>query len=131
MEALLKGSIAVIGTGLSYAYGGWNALLVALVVFVVIDYLTGIMAAAVHGQLSSKVGLVGIAKKVFIFVIVAIGHIVDGVLGEGSLIRDAVIFFYLSNELLSILENGGKFGAPIPPIIKQAVEVLRGKGDVK
>src|SRR5690554_7660952 len=107
MEALLKGSIALIGAGISYVYGGWNALLVALVIFVIFDYLTGILAAAVHGQLSSKVGLTGIAKKVFIFVMVAIGSIVDSVLGEGTFTRDLVIFFYLANELLSIIENGG------------------------
>ena len=130
MEALIKGSIGVVGAGISYVYGGWNALLIALVVFIIFDYFTGIMAAAVNGRLSAKVGMIGIAKKVFIFVMVAVGSIVDGVLGEGTFTRDTVIFFYLANELLSIIENGGKLGAPIPPFIRQAVEVLRGKGGI-
>lgn len=76
---------------------------------------------------SLKVGI-GIARKVFIFAMVAVGHLVDGILGDGHLFRDTVAFFYIANELLSITENGGKLGAPIPSVIKQAIEVLEGKG---
>lgn len=80
------------------------------------------------GKLESNVGMFGIARKVFIFAMVSVAHLVDGVLGDGHLFRDAVAFFYIANELLSIIENGGKLGAPIPPAIRQAIEVLKGKG---
>jgi toxin secretion/phage lysis holin len=80
------------------------------------------------GKLESNVGMFGIARKVFIFAMVSVAHLVDGVLGDGHLFRDAVAFFYIANELLSIIENGGKLGAPIPPVIRQAIDVLKGKG---
>lgn len=120
------------GSFLSYLFGGWDVLIIALVVIVSADYITGLMAGAVEGKLSSKVGMVGIAKKVFIFIIVSMAHVVDMVLNNGStLIRDGVIFFYLANELLSILENGGRIGVPIPPVIQRAVEALKGKGGIE
>jgi len=123
-----KAVLAVIGVAASYLFGGWDKLIIALVVFVALDYLSGIAAAAYQGKLSSQVGLKGIAKKMFIFIVVALGHVVDQTLGNTTtLIRDAVIYFYLANELISILENGGKLNAPIPPIITQAIEVLKGK----
>jgi len=106
-------------------------LLSILLTFVVLDYASGVLAAAKEGKLRSDVGLWGIAKKVMIFAIVAVAHLVDTALGEASLFRDAVIFFYLANELLSLIENAGRLGAPIPGIIKQAVEVLRGKSGDK
>ncbi|MDP4095485.1 phage holin family protein [Paenibacillus sp. P96] len=112
----------------SYLFGGWSGILGTLLFLVAIDYLTGIWAAFILGQLKSKIGLIGIARKVFIFAMVAIGHLVDGVLGDSHLFRDTIAFFYIANELLSIVENGGKLGAPIPPVIRQAVEVLKGKG---
>lgn len=99
-----------------------------MLVFVILDYLTGIAAAGMTGKLESNVGMFGIARKVFIFAMVSVAHLVDGVLGDGHLFRDAVAFFYIANELLSIIENGGKLGAPIPPVIRQAIEVLKGKG---
>ena len=100
----------------------------SMLVFVILDYLTGIAAAGMSGKLESNVGMFGIARKVFIFAMVSVAHLVDGVLGDGHLFRDAVAFFYIANELLSIIENGGKLGAPIPPVIRQAIEVLKGKG---
>ncbi|MFB5761018.1 phage holin family protein [Paenibacillus medicaginis] len=115
----------------SYLFGGWSALLGVLLAFVIFDYVTGIIAAGVGGQLKSKIGLIGIARKVFIFAMVGVGHLVDGVLGDAHMFRDTIAFFYIANELLSIVENGGKLGAPIPPVIRQAVEVLQGKGGVE
>jgi len=127
-----KAILAVLGIGAAYLFGGWDKLIIALVIFVAADYISGIAAAAYQGKLSSSVGLKGIAKKVFIFIVVALGHVVDQTLGNtNTLIRDAVIYFYLANELLSILENGGKLGAPIPPVITQAIEVLKGKSGSK
>jgi len=129
MEQILKASAGFIGAGLSYLYGGWGALITALLTMVVLDYITGIIAATTEGKLSSKVGRIGIARKAFIFIVVAMAHIVDVVLDNGvNLVRDGVIFFYLANEAISVLENGGRIGVPIPPVIKQAIEALRGQG---
>jgi toxin secretion/phage lysis holin len=127
---LFRTIIAGLGGVASYAFGGWSALLGILLAFVVVDYVSGVVAAALEGRLSSSVGLRGIARKVFIFVMVAIAHQVDSALGENHLFRDATIFFYLANELLSVLENVGRIGVPIPPGIQRAVEILRGRGEV-
>jgi len=129
LENLYKSIIAVGGAAASYFFGGWSALLSVLLTFVVLDYVTGFLAAAKEGKLNSEVGLWGIAKKVAIFFVVAVAHLVDTALGDAHLFRDAAIFFYLANELLSITENTGRLGVPIPTAIQRAVEVLRGKGE--
>ncbi|MFJ2045793.1 holin family protein [Paenibacillus taichungensis] len=128
LESVGKWALAVGSWLVSYLFGGWSGMLGVLLVFVILDYLTGIAAAGMTGKLESNVGMFGIARKVFIFAMVSVAHLVDGVLGDGHLFRDAVAFFYIANELLSIIENGGKLGAPIPPAIRQAIEVLKGKG---
>jgi toxin secretion/phage lysis holin len=125
---LYKWSGAAGGAVVTYLYGGWSTLLGVLLAFVIFDYALGLIAAAVLGELKSKIGFVGIARKVFIFAMVGVGHLVDGILGDGHLFRDTVAYFYIANELLSLIENGGRLGAPIPPVIRQAVEVLKGKG---
>lgn len=128
METTIKFAVGLLGAAVTYLYGGWDALIIALVIFVAADYVTGVAVAAYKGGLSSSAGLKGIAKKVFIFVVVALAHVVDQTLGNtNTLVRDAVIYFYLANELISILENGGRLGAPIPPVITQAIEVLRNR----
>ncbi|MFL0372639.1 phage holin family protein [Paenibacillus amylolyticus] len=127
-DTLWKWGIALMSSSVTYFFGGWSGVLGVLLVFVILDYLTGIVAAGMSGKLESNVGMFGIARKVFIFAMVSVAHLVDGVLGDGHLFRDAVAFFYIANELLSIIENGGKLGAPIPPVIRQAIEVLKGKG---
>lgn len=137
MENLWKYAAAGVGAVTSYAFGGWSALLGVLLAFVVVDYISGVTAAAVEGSagkgpgLSSSRGLQGIARKVFIFAVVAVAHLVDKTLGQAHILRDASVFFYLSNEALSILENIGRIGVPIPPVIMQAVEVLHRKGEAK
>lgn len=137
MDSTWKFFAAAGGAIASFLFGGWSALLQVLLGFVVLDYVSGMTAAAIEGTtgkgpgLSSAVGLRGIAKKVFIFAMVAVAHMVDRVLGEAHLLRDATTFFYLSNELLSIIENIGRIGVPIPPVIKQAVQLLKGKGEAK
>ena len=130
MENIFKTIIAIGGGAASYFFGGWSSLLGVLLVFVVIDYISGVVAAAIEGKLNSAVGLRGIAKKVFIFVLVGIANLVDISLGDAHLFRDATIFFYLANELLSILENAGRIGLGIPEPIRQAVELLKGKSNV-
>lgn len=127
--SVFKTIIAIGGGAASYLFGGWSSLLSILLAFVVIDYVTGVVAAGMEGKLSSAVGLRGIAKKIFIFVMVAVAHLADQAAGT-QVIRDAAIFFYLANEILSIIENSGNIGLPVPPVIVQAVEVLKGKGEV-
>lgn len=125
--------IGATGTGamIGYLFGGWSILLQILLAFVIIDYVSGLLASGVEGKLSSKVGFKGIAKKLMIFVLVAVGHLVDKAIGDGHMIQDAIIFFYLGNELLSILENAGRTGLPVPEQIKSAVQILKGKGEGK
>lgn len=127
METTFKSVIAVGGAAASFLFGGWSSLLSILLTFVVIDYISGVTAAGLRGELNSEVGLVGIAKKVAIFGVVAVGHLVDTALGNAHLFRDTAIFFYLANEVLSILENIGRIGVPVPEKLKNAVEVLRQK----
>ena len=116
---------AGLGGFLGWFFGGFDGFLYALVVFVVCDYFTGVLAAAIKHELSSEVGFKGIAKKVLIFVLVGIGNIIDvSILKEGSAIRTAVIFFYLSNEGISILENSAHLGLPIPKALKNVLETL-------
>lgn len=119
-------AFAALGGALGAVMGGFDGFLYALVVFVVVDYITGLMAAAVEKKLSSEVGFKGIFRKVVIFCLVAVGHIVDThVIREGSVLRTAVIFFYLSNEGISILENAARTGLPIPEKLKAVLEQLR------
>lgn len=123
--------IAAVGGYIGYFLGGWDGFLYALVAFVVIDYITGIMVAVLEKRLSSEVGFRGIFKKVLIFSLVAVGHIIDSkLIQNGGAIRTAVIFFYLSNEGISILENTAKIGLPIPQNLRGALEQLN-KEDVK
>ena len=127
MKYFFQTVIAVIGSLSAYLWGGWSALLGILLAFVVIDYITGVLAAGHQGELSSKVGFRGIGKKIAIFALVAVAHLIDTALGDANVIRDAAIFFYLANELLSIIENVGTIGVPIPEIFIKAVEIFKGK----
>ena len=124
--------IAAVGGWLGYFLGGWDGFLYALVAFVVIDYITGVLCAILDGKLSSDVGFRGISKKVLIFSLVAIGHVIDqNIIGEGAVIRTAVIFFYLSNEGVSILENTAHIGLPVPQKLKDILEQLHDRTEDK
>ncbi|AEG59379.1 phage holin family protein [Desulforamulus ruminis] len=126
---ICKTVVAIGGAITTYLYGGWTSILGVLVAFVVIDYITGLMAGAVGEGLSSAVGFKGIAKKICLFAVVAVGHLVDTAIGQGNIIRDAAIFFYMANELISILENCGRLGLPVPKILQDAGTVLKKKGE--
>ena len=116
---------AGIGGWLGYFLGGCDGLLYALLAFVVVDYLTGMMCAVADRSLSSAVGFKGICRKVLIFALVGIGHILDAqVIGDGSVLRTAVIFFYISNEGVSLIENAAHLGLPVPEKIKIVLEQL-------
>ena len=119
-----------IGGWLGWFLGGCDGLLFALLAFVVIDYITGIMCAIVDKKLSSSVGFKGLFKKVLIFALVGIGHILDThVIGTGSVLRTAVIFFYMSNEGISLMENAGHLGLPIPGKLKAVLEQLHDRAE--
>lgn len=123
-------AFAGIGGVLGWYLGGLDGFLYALIAFVMVDYITGVLRAIVEKQLSSRIGAQGIAKKVAIFLVVGIGHFVDVYLlgGSGSTLRTAVIFFYLSNEGISLLENSAAVGLPVPEKLKDVLEQLHGKG---
>lgn len=132
MENGLKLVAGGAGAAASFLFGGWSAALGTLVFFVVADYVTGVVAAGGQGELSSKAGMKGISKKVFIFLLVAVAHHVDQYLGAGSTFRDGTVVFFVANEALSIIENAGRMGVPIPPKFEQMLEQLnKGKGNDK
>lgn len=117
---------AAMGGALGAVLGGWDGFLYALIVFVVVDYLTGVLVAVISHRLSSQVGFHGIAKKVVIFFLVAVGYVIDSlVIQNGNVIRTAVIFFYLSNEGISILENVALMGLPVPQKLRDVLEQLK------
>ena len=123
---------AAVGGWLGYFLGGCDGLLYALIAFVAIDYITGVMCAISDKTLSSKVGFKGICRKVLIFLLVGIGNIIDvQVLGSPGVLRTAVIFFYLSNEGVSLLENAAHLGLPVPDAIKTVLEQLHDRADGK
>ena len=121
---------AAMGGALGAVLGGWDGFLYALILFVVVDYLTGVLVAILQKKLSSEVGFHGIAKKVAIFCLVAIAHVIDAyVIQNGSVVRTAVIFFYISNEGISILENASALGLPVPKKLQDVLEQIKDKGD--
>lgn len=114
-----------VGGWLGWFLGGCDGLLYALIAFVVIDYITGVMCAINDHSLSSEVGFRGICRKVLIFLLVGIANILDvNVIGTGSVLRTAVIFFYISNEGVSLMENAAHLGLPVPEKIKVVLEQL-------
>lgn len=127
---LIQAVFTGIGGWLGYFLGGCDGLLFALIAFVVIDYLTGVMCAASDHKLSSAVGFKGICRKVLIFLLVGIGSILDAqVIGAGSVLRTAIIFFYISNEGISILENASYLGLPVPDRLKLVLEQLHDRSE--
>ncbi len=121
---------AAIGGWLGWFLGGCDGLLYALLAFVVVDYITGVMCAINDHSLSSEVGFKGICRKVLIFLLVGIGHILDAqVIGTGSVLRTAVICFYISNEGVSLLENAAHLGLPVPEKVKAVLEQLHDRAE--
>ncbi|PEA88273.1 phage holin family protein [Bacillus thuringiensis] len=127
MDVVIKTCIATFGGFCGYFLGGWDATLKILVTMAIVDYITGVIAAGYNGQLKSKVGFKGIAKKVVLFLLVGVAAQLDTAIGSNSAIREATIFFFMGNELLSILENAGRMGIPLPQPLTNAVEILGGK----
>ncbi len=127
---LIQFIFTAIGGWLGYFLGGCDGLLIALVVFVAVDYVTGVMCAISDKKLSSEVGFKGICRKVLIFLLVGIANILDvQVIGTGSVLRTAVIFFYLSNEGVSLLENAAHLGLPVPEKMKDILAQLHDRAE--
>lgn len=127
---LIQFIFTAVGGWLGYFLGGCDGLLIALVVFVAVDYLTGVMCAVSDKKLSSEVGFKGICRKVLIFLLVGIANILDvQVIGTGSVLRTAVIFFYLSNEGVSLLENAAHLGLPVPEKMKDILAQLHDRAE--
>lgn len=131
METVIKTLTGITGATISFLFGGWTQLMTVLVVFITIDFILGLSLAAKEGRASSHELWLGVTRKIGTLAIVAVAHLLDTVIGDAHLIRDAAIFFYLAGELLSLIENAGQLGVPIPPVISRAVEVLRGKAGDK
>lgn len=126
----LKSAIIACGAALGVFLGRADGLLITLVILAIADYITGIVSACVNKTLSSRVGFVGIAKKLFMFALVGVANLVDvNVLGGSSVLRGAIICFYIANEALSIIENAGELGLPIPTKLKRLMEQLRTTAD--
>lgn len=123
---------AAVGGWLGWFLGGCDGLLFALIAFVAVDYITGVMCAIVDKNLSSAVGFKGICRKVLIFLLVGIAHILDAqVIGAGSVLRTAIIFFYLSNEGVSLLENAAHLGLPVPEKLKDVLQQIHDRAESK
>jgi toxin secretion/phage lysis holin len=128
--AKIQIAITALGGWLGYFLGGMDGLLIALLVFVILDYVTGVMRAIADHELSSAVGFKGICRKVLIFALVGVGHVLDThVVGTGSALRSAVICFYLSNEAISLFENAAHLGLPIPDKLREILSQLHNRQD--
>ena len=125
MKEIIDSVLAVIATTFIYLIGGLDIALVCLLIAIILDYISGIIKAYVTKELSSKIGLKGILKKVGILLIVMLSVLVDRVTGETGAVRTLVIYYFVANEGLSILENLGQAGVPIPESIKKALKVLK------
>ncbi|AEH46734.1 phage holin family protein [Parageobacillus thermoglucosidasius] len=115
-----------VGLFISFLIGGADLLIIILLCFVMTDYVTGLIASAIEGKLSSQVGFRGIVRKILVFVLVAVSHLLDIAIGwDNHFIRDAVIFSYIINEFISIVENIGRAGVPLPSFLKKAIQLFK------
>lgn len=123
-------AFAAVGGFVGWFLGGCDGLLYTLLAFVVIDYITGVLCAVSDKKLSSAIGFKGICRKVLIFALVGIGHILDlYVIGSGSVMRTAILFFYISNEGVSLVENAVHLGLPVPQKLKDVLEQLHNRSE--
>ena len=126
MDNIFKNIMAGICTVLSFLFGDMEGLMVALIALIILDYISGVIAAAVEKRLSSGVGAKGIAKKIFMLLIVALANIVDiNVIGDGHVLKTVTVVFYICNECISLIENAGRIGVPVPKKLLDVLEQLR------
>ena len=130
MDNIFKNILAGVCTVLSFLFGDMDGLMVALIALIILDYISGVIAAAVEKRLSSEVGAKGIAKKIFMLLIVALANIVDiNVIGDGHVLKTVTVVFYICNECMSLIENAGRIGVPVPKKLLDVLEQLRDKDD--
>ncbi|MBP3464122.1 MAG: phage holin family protein [Clostridia bacterium] len=122
---IFKGTLGSILSFVLYFLGGWDVALQTLIAFIVIDYITGICKAFYEGKLNSKIGVKGIVKKVGYLLIVAVSFLVDTIINANGIVRATVIYIFVANEGISILENWGGMGLPIPPVLIEKLEQLK------
>ncbi|MDE5741447.1 MAG: phage holin family protein [Oscillospiraceae bacterium] len=126
MNNIFKNILAAVCTLCGLLFGDRDGLMIALAALMVMDYVSGVMAAIAQKKLSSKIGARGIAKKVFMLLIVAVANIVDvNVVGEGHVLKSVTVIFYIANECISLIENGGKLGVPVPNKLLEVLEQLK------
>lgn len=126
----IKVAIIAIGAALGTFLGRPDGLLITLVILAIVDYISGVISAGIQHKLSSQIGFKGIAKKLFMFALVGVGNLVDvNALGGSAVLRSAIICFYIANEALSIIENAGELGLPIPKQLKKIMEQLKARDD--
>lgn len=125
MEKHFNGIVAILATFFTYLFGSWDLALQVLIVFMILDYGTGVLYAYLTDQLNSEVGFKGLVKKCMILVVLIIGVMLDRIVGNGTWVfRTLVAYFYIANEGISLLENVGNIGIPIPNKIRNALEQL-------
>lgn len=130
MKEYFSAFVAAIGTGLTYIFGGWDTVLLALVVFMALDYLTGVMAAIANKELNSNVGFKGILKKFTILIVLIVAVLLDRLLNSGTWVfRTLVAYFYIANEAISLLENSARTGLPVPQKLLDILAQLKKKGE--
>ena len=130
MDNILKNILAGVCTVLSFLFGDMEGLMVALIALIILDYISGVIAAAVEKRLASEVGAKGSAKKIFMLLIVALANIVDiNVIGDGHVLKTVTVVFYICNECISLIENAGRIGVPVPKKLLDVLEQLRDKDD--
>ena len=130
MDNIFKNIMAAICTLISFLFGDMEGLMVTLIALIILDYISGVIAAAVEKRLSSEVGAKGIAKKIFMLFIVALANIVDtSVIGDGHVLKTVTVVFYICNECISLIENAGRIGVPVPKKLLDVLEQLRNKDE--
>ena len=130
MDNIFKNILAGICTLISFLFGDMEGMLIALIALIILDYISGVIAAAVEKRLSSAVGAKGIAKKIFMLLIVALANIVDiNVIGDGHVLKTVTVVFYICNECISLIENAGRIGVPVPKKLLDVLEQLKNKDE--
>ncbi len=130
MNDFFKAVTAFFCTAFSFVFGNMDGMFIALIALIVLDYISGVIAAIAEKNLSSAVGAKGIAKKLFMLLIVAVANIVDiNVIGEGHVLRTVTTIFYIANECISLIENAGRLGVPVPKKLMDVLEQLKNKDD--
>lgn len=125
-KEMFNTTIAAVGTGLTYLFGNWDTALIVLVILIALDYITGLMRAALNHNVSSSIGFQGFLKKVVIFIVLIVAVLLDRLIGAGTWVfRTLACYFYIANEGISILENSAALGLPIPEKLKETLSQLK------